>query len=448
MNCNNGLPKYCHYLALACATVVATLVFALPAEHTNPGPAGGQSILKEIKQIPLRLPEAPKTALSSSHSLEDNLDLEDWHTAIVQPGDSLSLIFSRLGLSIEDLYSLLSSSEEAEALTLVRPGQSLKIRMDTTGRLIELIHETDQIQGTRIVREGEVFKLSAYIHEIEKRTAFSTGTIKRSLYQSALEAGLSDRLIMELVEIFGWDIDFALNIRPGDSFTVIYEEHYLAGEKLGSGNILAAEFINQDKPYRAVRYTDVQGATHYYTPEGRSMRQAFLRSPVDFRRISSHFQPNRLHPVLGIRRPHMGVDYAAATGTPIKASGAGKVEFIGKKGGYGNTIILQHGNRYTTLYAHMSGFNQQLRKSSQVKQGDIIGYVGMTGLASGPHLHYEFRINGVHVDPVTAKLPGAPPIEPRYKADFRKHSEALVTQLDVYQRTRLAMNSSYSNLEH
>jgi murein DD-endopeptidase MepM/ murein hydrolase activator NlpD len=308
---------------------------------------------------------------------------------------------------------------------------------------LELVHQTDQIQGLRIIREGDIFKTSKFTQEIEKRTAFSTGIIRNSLYQSAAGAGMSDRLIIEFAEIFGWDIDFAHDIHPGDSFSVIFEEDYVAGEKLGDGDILAAEFTHRNKTYRAIRYTNPVGDTHYYTPEGRAMRQAFLRSPVDFRRISSHFRPQRWHPVLGIKRPHKGVDYAAPTGTPIKASGDGIVTFIGKKGGYGNTIILQHDQRYTTLYAHMSGFTKGLRKGGRVEQGDIIGYVGMTGLATGPHLHYEFRVDGVHMNPVTVELPGAPPLDKSYLADFRKKTTHLTAQLDIYSRTRLAMNTRH-----
>ncbi|MDX1654764.1 MAG: peptidoglycan DD-metalloendopeptidase family protein, partial [Candidatus Competibacteraceae bacterium] len=270
--------------------------------------------------------------------------------------------------------------------------------------------------------------------ETETRTALSSGIIRGSLYQTAIRAGLSDKLIMELAEIFGWDIDFALDIRPGDRFAIVYEEQYLDGDKVGDGHILAAEFTNRGKNYRAVRYTTPSGKVHYYTPEGKTMRQAFLRTPVDFRRISSHFQPKRWHPVLGVKRPHMGTDYAAPTGTPIKAAGDGVVAFIGRKGGYGNAIILQHGKRYSTLYGHMSGFAESLKRGSKVEQGQVIGYVGMTGLATGPHLHYEFRIDGRHVNPVTVELPGQMPMPEEYRADFRRQTAGAVNQLDNYVR--------------
>ena len=312
--------------------------------------------------------------------------------------------------------------------------------MTIRGALLELIHETDNTQSIRAIRKGDGFTLSQYTREIEKRTAFSAGVIKNSFYQSALDADLSDAVIMALVDIFGWDIDFALDIQPEDSFTVLYQEHHIGGKKQGDGPILAAEFTNRGKTYRAVRYQHPNGKVHYLTPEGRSLKQSFLRSPVDFRRISSHFQSSRWHPVLGRKRPHRGTDYAAAIGTPIKAAGDGVVRFIGRKGGYGNTVILKHGNRHTTLYGHMSRFKKGLHRGQQIEQGQIIGYVGQTGLATGPHLHYEFRIKGKHVDPVTVALPKAS-LEPRYMADFRRQTDRLIAQLESYNRIRLAFNT-------
>ena len=238
--------------------------------------------------------------------------------------------------------------------------------------------------------------------------------------------------------MFGWDVDFALDIRKGDSFSLLFEQHYLDGEKLRDGKILAAEFTNQGNKYRAILFTDPEGNSQYYSEDGKSMRKAFLRSPVDFRRISSTFQRERFHPVLGKKRPHRGVDYAAASGTPIKAAGDGKVIFRGVKGGYGNTVVLQHGSNITTLYAHMSRFRKGVTSGSRVKQGQTIGYVGKSGLATGPHLHYEFRINGVHRNPLTVKLPDAAPIQAKYKAEFMEQSRQLLAQLDLFKRVQVA----------
>jgi murein DD-endopeptidase MepM/ murein hydrolase activator NlpD len=245
-------------------------------------------------------------------------------------------------------------------------------------------------------------------------------------------------MIMQLAHIFGWDIDFALNIRNGDSFSVIYQEDYLNGKKLNDGPILAAEFINQGHVYRAIRYTDPTGNSDYYDPSGKSMRKAFLRTPVEFTRISSGFTMGRFHPILNKIRAHKGVDYAAPTGTPIKATGDGKITFRGRKGGYGNVVILQHGARYSTLYGHMSKFRGGLAVGSRVRQGQVIGYVGMTGLATGPHLHYEFRIDGVHRDPLRVKLPGAEPLGNKYRDDFNSKAKALIAKLDLIRDVQVA----------
>jgi murein DD-endopeptidase MepM/ murein hydrolase activator NlpD len=245
---------------------------------------------------------------------------------------------------------------------------------------------------------------------------------------------------MQLAGVFGWDIDFALDIRAGDRFAVLYEERYIEGKKLGDGDILAAEFINNGRTFQAVKYTDPAGHSDYYSLDGRSMRKAFLRSPVDFRRISSRFRSERYHPVLGVKRPHRGVDYAAAIGTPIKAAGDGKIAFVGTKGGYGRTVIVQHGGTYSTLYGHLSRYNRSARVGARVRQGQVIGYVGKTGIATGPHLHYEFRVNGVHRNPLTVKLPNASPIGTAYKADFDSHASGMLARLAIIDQVQVAVS--------
>ena len=247
---------------------------------------------------------------------------------------------------------------------------------------------------------------------------------------------------MELAGIFGWDVDFALDIRKGDNFTVVYEEMYRNGEKIKDGNILTAEFINHGKTYQAVRYTNPENnRTEYFTPDGKSMRKTFLRSPVNFARISSGFTTSRYHPVLHKFRSHKGVDYAAKRGTAIRASGDGKIVHRGRKGGYGRTIIIQHGSKYSTLYAHLNSYKSKLRVGSKVKQGQTIGYLGSSGLATGPHLHYEFRVNGVHRNPLTVKLPTAKPVPKRYLADFELKTTPMLAQLELFTRTQVALNN-------
>ena len=234
---------------------------------------------------------------------------------------------------------------------------------------------------------------------------------------------------MELAGIFGWDIDFALEIRAGDQFRVLYEEHYLDGEKLRDGPILAAEFTNRGQTHTAVRYADKDGEVGYYDVDGASKRRAFIRTPIKFARISSRYNPRRWHPVLKRWRSHKGVDYAAPKGTPVKATGDGRVVFRGGKSGYGKTVIIEHAGKYTTLYAHLNGYSKRSAKGKRVKQGQVIGYVGKTGLATGPHLHYEFRVNGKHRDPLRVKLPKSLSLAKSELSAFRKQTAPLLTQL-------------------
>jgi murein DD-endopeptidase MepM/ murein hydrolase activator NlpD len=361
-----------------------------------------------------------------------------WIEREIRSGDSLARIFKELGLSANLLHRIVNSGDQAASLADIRPGETLRARLTAEDELAELVLERSPISSLRILRGEDGFRAEQLERDVEERIAEISGTIEASLYTSALEAGLSDRLIMELANIFGWDIDFALEIRSGDAFRVVYEEEYLDGEKLGDGPILAAEFVNRGRVIRAIRYEREDGQADYYTPDGKSMRKAFLRAPVDFRRISSRFQRERYHPILGKRRPHRGVDYAAATGTPIRAAGDGKVIHVGTKGGYGKTVMIQHGQQYTTLYGHLNGYRGGIKTGARVKQGQIIGYVGMTGLATGPHLHYEFRVNGVHRNPLTVKLPEAEPIAPQYREDFERRSAPLIAKLEVLGKTMLA----------
>ncbi len=399
----------------------------------SPQPGDPASLLpnKDDSNIQLIEPDIqiPEPEIAEQPYKEDGRWLEE----TVASGDSLALIFERLGLTPQELHQLTHTSEDAEQLTSIKPGESLRIRLDHQDRLQELVYKPNLIETLHFTTSEEGFESRTETKELKQRRGYRSGIIEDSFYLSAKKAGLSDGLIMDLATIFGWDIDFALEIRKGDSFSVVYEEdfvdEFVEGNRYGNGRIIAAEFSNKGRVYRAIRYDKDDGDYGYYSPDGRSMRKAFLRAPVDFRRISSRFSKERYHPVLGKKRPHRGVDYAAATGTPIKAAGDGRVIFRGKKSGYGNTVIIKHGSKYSTLYGHMSRFQKSVKQGSKVRQGETIGYVGQTGLATGPHLHYEFRINGVHKNPLTVELPASEPIEKKYRADFmrisKKEGEAL-----------------------
>lgn len=280
---------------------------------------------------------------------------------------------------------------------------------------------------------------SANGSDYETRLAFVSATIERDLYSDGMEAGLSEALVNRLAEIFAWDIDFARHVQPGDSFAVIYEERYWLGQKVADGQIRAAEFVNDGIAYRAIAQRDEYGFTHYYTPNGMGMQRMFLRAPLEYTRISSGYTLKRFHPILKSWTAHRGIDYAAATGTPVRATATGRVLAIGANGGYGKRIVLTHGGQYNTLYAHLSGFQSGLREGSLVEQGQIIGYVGATGLATGPHLHYEFQLNGKHHDPLRFRFPGATPIPARWRPEFEQNMRNHIAQLDRISATaRLA----------
>jgi murein DD-endopeptidase MepM/ murein hydrolase activator NlpD len=461
---NRNLPpwlKLTSFLVLGAVAVFASLQFldsppepqqAAPVSASNPSQISMPLLLpgQTPDPAPAAAPQAPVTAEAAEPEqpvvepqpaapVQERAVAGKWLEEKVGKGDSLARIFSRLELSPTLLHNITHSGEEAKNLARIMPGQLMRVQLDDQDNFLQLVHVRSPIESLKITPDGDSYKAEIVTKKLEKRVANLSGTITNSLYESAQEAGLSDDLIMDLAFIFGWDIDFALEIRSGDQFTLIFEEEYLEGEKYRNGPILAAEFVNRGKRFRAVRYVDENGKSDYFSPDGRNMRKAFLRAPVDFRRISSRFSKSRWHPVLGKKRPHRGVDYAAAIGTPIKASGDGKVIHVGRKGGYGKTIIIQHSSRYTTLYGHLNGYRRGIKRGARVRQGDIIGYVGKTGLSTGPHLHYEFRVNGVHRNPLTVKLPDATPIAKKYRADFTRKSAPLLSQLSLLSESVLAL---------
>ena len=345
-------------------------------------------------------------------------------------GDSLDYLFRRNDLSIADLSVIMKHDLARKHLRLIKPGDEIQVTHEGD-TILNLSREIDFARSFKVERTAdEGYSAQLIEHAIEARQIEASGVIKDSLFLSAADAGISERTIMNLAGIFAWDIDFVLDIRGGDTFRIIVEELWRDGEQVAEGDILAAEFVNQDENFQAILYRSPDGQSSYFSPDGRNMRKAFLRAPLSFSRISSNFNPNRRHPVLNTLRAHKGVDYAAPSGTPVKAAGDGKVIFRGVKGGYGNVIILQHGGNITTLYAHMSRFDRSARNGMRVRQGSVIGYVGQSGLATGPHLHYEYRKNGAHMNPRTVKLPDAAPIDPAFKADFVTKAAPLLANLD------------------
>lgn len=362
-------------------------------------------------------------------------------THVVKSGENLSTIFSQLELSKVDLHNIIHANATGKEFASIRPGKRLLAKVNQNGELEQLFYAKNAIDTLIASRTDTSFDVKKVSKQIDRHISSAEGTIHSSLFLDGKEAGLPEKTIMELANIFAWDIDFALSLREGDRFTVVYEKLFVDGKEINSGNILSAEFVNQDHIFTALRFEDKKGNSSYYSPDGKSMRKAFLRTPVDFARISSHFNLKRKHPVLNRIRAHKGVDYAAKTGTPIKTTGDGKIVFRGRKGGYGRVVIVQHGQKYSTLYAHLSSFKKGQRNGSRVKQGQVIGYVGKSGLATGPHLHYEFRVNGVHRNPLTVKLPHADPINSSLMAEFKAQTEPLLAQLNkVKANSLLAQN--------
>jgi murein DD-endopeptidase MepM/ murein hydrolase activator NlpD len=348
----------------------------------------------------------------------------------VSRNDTLDHIFRKLNLSLADLAFLRALPGIKAHLDSLRPGEALRL----THRDAELDgfeRRLNENETLKVTRDQGTLQANVLQDPLEGRTRTIRGAINSSLFEAVTAAGAHDQTAVNLADIFGWDIDFVLDIQPGDSFAVTYRELFQKGAYVKDGPVLAAKFVNQGRTYLAVRYVDPDGNSHYFTPDGKSMRKAFLRAPLEFTRVSSRFNSARRHPILNLIRAHKGVDYAAPIGTPVRAAGDGRVIFAGVKGGYGNVVELQHSRSVTTVYGHLSRFASGTHVGRYVTQGTVIAYVGMTGLATGPHLHYEYRVNGVFKNPQTVPLPDAEPIEARWRDDFLEKSAPLLASVET-----------------
>ncbi len=378
------------------------------------------------------------TTLSEIHLAEPTLatlpenPIEDWQELTVQRGDNLAKIFERAGVPATAMQEVLESGPEARALKRLFPGQKLSFQLNDNGQLQALRYEEDQLNSTEIHRAEDNFVAEKVSREPDVQQQFAAGTIKSSLYKAAQEAGLGDSQVLELAQIFGSEIDFALDLRSGDQFNVLYEEHYLDGKKVGRGSILAASFTNQGETHMAYRYVFANGDIGYFSPAGISMRKAFMRAPLDFLKVTSNFNMNRFHPILKITRPHRGIDYGAPVGTPVYAAGDGRIAQSGFSPSNGNFVVIQHSNEYTTKYLHLARRNVAV--GTRIRQGQMIGTVGSTGYATGPHLHYEFLVNGVHRDPrsIAKSLPKAVALAGADKLRFSQQTASAQQQLAAH----------------
>jgi murein DD-endopeptidase MepM/ murein hydrolase activator NlpD len=361
-----------------------------------------------------------------------------WREERFGRGDTVSDLLARLGVNDEDARAFLLRAKDGRSLQLLRPGTTVQARTADDGALLALRFITDKGRLIGFDKQGTEIKVIEQQLSLSPQQQMKSGEIRSSLFAATDAAGLSDNVAIELADVFAGDIDFHRDLRRGDKFNVIYEVFYHEGRAIKSGRLLAAEFVNQGKSYRAIWFQDAEGTGGYYTPEGKNLRKAFLRSPLEFSRISSGFAM-RLHPILQQWRAHKGVDFAASTGTHVKATADGTVDFAGKQGGYGNVIMLKHQGGFCTYYAHLSSFAEGLRKGARVHQGDVIGRVGQTGWATGPHLHYEFRVNNEVRNPLTVALPAALPIPAKQLPAFSSVSAPLAAQLNLLKNTSLAL---------
>jgi murein DD-endopeptidase MepM/ murein hydrolase activator NlpD len=406
--------------------------YPVPLSFRKPGTPAGNQDMQETQTDgdapPLRRPQAEPV----SEEVANHQDVEHFE---VKRGDTLAAVFDRAGLSAKDVFEITQLPEAKKNLLKIMPGEEIVISKNSAGELTEVSYRLDAISTLQITRREGEYRENISTKKVEIRQQFARASIKSNFWNAAIDAGMTANQIMQLATVFGWDIDFALDLREGDEFSILYEQEFANGEFLRNGSILAAEFTNQGERYTAIRYTD----GNYYSETGKSMRKAFLRSPVDFKYVSSNFNPRRLHPVTGQIKAHRGVDYVAAIGTPIKAAGNGKVIEAGYNQFNGNYVFIRHNNTYTTKYLHLTKRN--VSRGDTVKQGQIIGTLGKTGRVTGAHLHYEFIVNGVHRNPRTITLPKAESIAGKEKARFDALSRQLMAKLQHNKQVQLAMTN-------
>jgi len=432
-----------HKVIMSSVGLFLILLILFPSENASASrqylasPTQNRLEIGKRYPLPLSINNLSKhSSISTTGSNPDKPSQKDyqWQTAKVKHGDSLAKILHRLGFDARTTYEVSSATgKNTQLLKKIMVGETLKVASDNSGKLQHLIYPISPTKTLYVNYINTHYESSIETKNAETRIAYIQGKITSNFWNAGIAAGMDDAQIINLANVFGWDIDFALDLRKGDSFNIVYENRYVDGEFIGQGNILAAEFINQGEVFQAIRFSD----DNYYTPDGKSMRKAFLRAPVNFRYISSNFKKRRFHPIQKRWKAHNGTDYRANTGTPVVAAGNGKVIKATYNKYNGNYVFIQHGDGIITKYLHFS--KRKVKKGQRVKQGQIIGYVGMTGLAEAPHLHYEFLVHGVHRNPRTVKLPDAQPIAKKYRQEFNLLSSERLKELEGSKRTLLAM---------
>lgn len=413
------------------ALLVLIFAFSLPFLLVNTfserkSPHYDNKLLALPKQI---VQEKPKAVVTTKQN--------GWQIVTTQPKDTLSAVFSRLGLNANTLRAVMHENPHSKVLTTIKPNQQLQFLIKNKV-LTKLIVPFTSTQYLVIYKDGSRYRTKIDSRRVNSHNHYVTATVQGSLYGTAKRLNIPFKLIHQMTDIFNWEIDFAREVRAGDQFTLIYKAYYIEDKMVGTGDIVAVSYTNRGKVHQAVRHTHSSGESEYYTPQGKSLKKAFSRYPLKFSHISSTFSLSRFHPILHYNRPHKGVDLAARIGTPILATGNGTIEIIGRQNAYGNMIKIKHDNRYSSIYGHMLKFQKGLTKGSKIKRGQVIGYVGQSGLASGPHCHYEFHIHNQPKNPTTVDIPLSSPVSGKELASFKSNSSTLLAHLKLFEEANLA----------
>jgi murein DD-endopeptidase MepM/ murein hydrolase activator NlpD len=360
-----------------------------------------------------------------------------WQTIRPRAGDSMAVIFKRMGLSAQNLQLVIQKNPHAKALTAIKPSQELKFLINKN-KLQKLIIPMNNIETLTVYKEGAVYKTKVDSKKVKTQERYISGTVKGSLFATAQHLGIPRKLIQQMTTVLRKEIDFAHAVRTGDRFSIAYDSYYVENKMVGIGDVVAVSYTNQGKTSQAVRHISTNGHTDYYTPKGDSFKKAFSRYPIKFSHISSTFSNSRYHPILHYKRAHKGIDLAAPIGTPIQSTGDGVIATIGRHNGYGNMIEIKHDKKFSTVYGHMLRFAKGLSKGSKIRRGQVIGYVGQTGLATGPHCHYELHVHNQPKNPTTTYLPTATPVPAREIAAFKAKARKLFAQLKSLEEAAFA----------
>ena len=385
-------------------------------------------------------PTKKVVAKKQEKKIKDN----EWQTVNPRSGDSMAIIFRRIGLSAQNLHAVLNKNQHAKVLTSIKPGQKLQFLINK-GKLEKLVIPMNDIQSLTVYRQGSLYKTQLDSKKTTTQNQYITGTVKGSIYTTAQRLNIPSKLVTQMIQVLNKQINLSNSIRAGDQFSIVYEAQYLKDKKVGTGDLLAVSYTNRGKTFQAIRHTNSHGEHEYYTPNGGSFKKAFSRYPIKFSHISSTFALSRYHPILHYKRAHKGIDLAAPIGTPIQATGDGVIAVIDRHNGYGNMIKIKHDKKFSTVYGHMLRFQKGLSKGSRVKRGQVIGYVGQTGLATGPHCHYELHVNNQPRNPTTIGLPTAAPVPAREMASFKAKSRALFARLKVIEKSAIASTGKKNN---